>query len=51
MRYGSDDATNFSVEVHKTLALEAYKASTYLAKEREPSLFMMPNGKRIIRSF
>jgi ribonucleoside-diphosphate reductase alpha chain len=34
MRYGSDDATNFSVEVHKTLALEAYKASTYLAKER-----------------
>ena len=36
MRYGSDDATSFSVEVHKTLALEAYKASTYLAKERGP---------------
>jgi ribonucleoside-diphosphate reductase alpha chain len=36
LRYGSDDATNFSVEVHKTLALEAYKASTYLAKERGP---------------
>jgi ribonucleoside-diphosphate reductase alpha chain len=34
LRYGSDDATTFSVEVHKTLALEAYKASTYLAKER-----------------
>ena len=34
LRYGSDDATSFSVEVHKTLALEAYKASTYLAKER-----------------
>jgi ribonucleoside-diphosphate reductase alpha chain len=34
MRYGSDEATTFSVEVHKTLALEAYKASTYLAKER-----------------
>jgi len=34
LRYGSDDATNFSVEVHKTLALEAYKSSTYLAKER-----------------
>ncbi|MGD0754416.1 MAG: adenosylcobalamin-dependent ribonucleoside-diphosphate reductase [Bacteroidales bacterium] len=34
MKYGSDEATNFSVEVHKTLALEAYKASTYLAKER-----------------
>ena len=34
LRYGTDDATSFSVEVHKTLALEAYKASTYLAKER-----------------
>ncbi|MCX6256105.1 MAG: adenosylcobalamin-dependent ribonucleoside-diphosphate reductase [Bacteroidia bacterium] len=34
MRYGSDEATNFSVEVHKTLALETYKSSTYLAKER-----------------
>lgn len=34
LRYGTDEATNFSVEVHKTLALEAYKASTYLAKER-----------------
>ena len=34
LRYGSDEATSFSVEVHKTLALEAYKASTYLAKER-----------------
>jgi ribonucleoside-diphosphate reductase alpha chain len=34
LRYGTDDATSFSVDVHKTLALEAYKASTYLAKER-----------------
>jgi len=34
LRYGSDEATNFSVDVHKTLALEAYKSSTYLAKER-----------------
>ncbi len=36
LRYGTDDATSFSVEVHKTLALEAYKSSTYLAKERGP---------------
>ncbi len=36
LRYGSDKATEFSVEVHKTLALEAYKSSTYLAKERGP---------------
>ena len=44
MRYGSDDATNFSVEVHKTLALEAYKASTYLAKER--GAFAIYNAER-----
>ena len=36
MRYGSDDATAFSTEVHKVLALEAYKSSTYLAMERGP---------------
>jgi ribonucleoside-diphosphate reductase alpha chain len=36
LRYGTDDATDFSVEIHKTLAVEAYKASTYLAKERGP---------------
>ncbi len=36
LRYGSEEATSFSAEVHKTLALEAYKSSTYLAKERGP---------------
>ncbi|MGI5914318.1 MAG: adenosylcobalamin-dependent ribonucleoside-diphosphate reductase [Bacteroidales bacterium] len=34
LRYGTEEATTFSVDVHKTLALEAYKSSTYLAKER-----------------
>ncbi len=34
LRYGSDDAIDFSIEVHKTLALEAYRASVYLAMER-----------------
>jgi ribonucleoside-diphosphate reductase alpha chain len=34
MRYGSDEAVNFSVDIHKTLTLESYKSSTYLAKER-----------------
>ncbi len=38
LKYGSDEAISFSVEVHKTLALEAYKSSTYLAKERGPFL-------------
>ncbi len=36
LRYGSREATDFSVEVHKILALETYKSSTYLAKERGP---------------
>jgi ribonucleoside-diphosphate reductase alpha chain len=36
LRYGSEEATDFSIEVHKMLALEAYKSSTYLAKERGP---------------
>ncbi|MCK9421649.1 MAG: adenosylcobalamin-dependent ribonucleoside-diphosphate reductase [Bacteroidales bacterium] len=33
-RYGSDEATNFSVEVHKILAIEAYRSSVTLARER-----------------
>lgn len=34
LRYGTKDATDFSVEVHKTLALAAYGSSVNLAKER-----------------
>ncbi len=34
LRYGSENATDFSVEVHKTLAVEAYRSSVYLAKDR-----------------
>lgn len=34
LRYGSEDAIDFSIEVHKTLAIEAYRSSVYLAKER-----------------
>ncbi len=33
-KYGTDVATDFSVEVHKMLALEAYRSSVTLAKER-----------------
>jgi ribonucleoside-diphosphate reductase alpha chain len=36
LRYGTDDATDFSTEVHKTLAIEAYKGSVMLAQERSP---------------
>lgn len=34
MRYGSSEAIDFSVYVHKTLALEAYRSSTEMAEER-----------------
>ncbi|RIH66324.1 adenosylcobalamin-dependent ribonucleoside-diphosphate reductase [Mariniphaga sediminis] len=34
LQYGSDIATDFSEEIHKTVALEAYRSSTFLAKER-----------------
>lgn len=36
LRYGSDEAIEFSTEVHKTLAVNAYKSSVTLAKERGP---------------
>ena len=34
LRYGTQEATDFSVEVHKTLALAAYRSSVVMAKER-----------------
>lgn len=34
LRYGSDIATDFSEEIHKTVTLEAYRSSVNLAKER-----------------
>ena len=34
LTYGSPNAIDFSVELHKTLALEAYRSSVELAKER-----------------
>lgn len=34
LRYGTSDATNFSVDVHKTLAIQVYSASADLAAER-----------------
>ena len=34
LRYGTDEATEFSVGVHKALALAAYRSSVNMAKER-----------------
>lgn len=35
-RYGTEGATNFSTEVHKLLAIEVYRSSVELAKDRGP---------------
>ncbi|MFP4662955.1 MAG: adenosylcobalamin-dependent ribonucleoside-diphosphate reductase [Bacteroidales bacterium] len=34
LRYGTDEATDFSEEVHKTIAIEAYRSSVTMAKDR-----------------
>ena len=34
LRYGTQEATDFSVSVHQTLALNAYRSSVTMAKER-----------------
>ena len=34
LRYGTEEATEFSEQVHKTIALEAYHSSVNMAKER-----------------
>lgn len=33
-RYGSEEATDFAVKIQKTLAVEAYRSSVHLAKDR-----------------
>ena len=50
LRYGTEEATEFSEQVHKTVALEAYRSSVNMAKERVHSKFTMQNAKRTIRS-
>ena len=44
LRYGSEIAIDFSEEIHKTTALEAYRSSVYLAKDRGP--FKMYSAER-----
>jgi ribonucleoside-diphosphate reductase alpha chain len=44
LRYGTPEATAFSVEVHKTLALSAYRSSVMMAKER--GAFKVYDAKR-----
>lgn len=44
LRYGSDEGIEFSVNLHKTLAIEAYRASVQTAKER--GAFAIYDSKR-----
>lgn len=44
LRYGTDEATEFSVRVHRMLAVEAYRASTKMAAER--GAFPIYNAER-----
>ena len=44
LEYGSENGIDFSVEVHKTLAIEAYRSSMIMAKER--GQFTIYNAKR-----
>ena len=50
LRYGSDQAIEFSVGVHKTLALNVYRASVALAKERGAFPIYDPLRKKKILS-
>jgi ribonucleoside-diphosphate reductase alpha chain len=44
LRYGTDEATDFSEEVHKQIALAAYRSSVEMAKER--GAFEIYNAER-----
>ena len=48
LRYGSDEGTDFSVKVHKTLKLEAYRSSVIMAKER--GAFPIYNSERELKN-
>ncbi|TVQ09933.1 MAG: adenosylcobalamin-dependent ribonucleoside-diphosphate reductase [Bacteroidetes bacterium] len=43
-RYGTPEASDFSVKIHKTLAIEAYRSSAIMAGERGP--FTVFDAKR-----
>lgn len=46
LRYGSDIANDFSIEVHKNLALAAYRASMELAQVRGPFKIFNPEKEK-----
>ena len=44
LRYGTQEATDFSVDIHRTLALNAYRSSVTMAQER--GVFEIYDAKR-----
>lgn len=44
LRYGTDEATDMAESIQRTLAIEAYRSSVYMAKER--GAFEIYNAKR-----
>ncbi len=48
LTYGSENATDFSVEVHRTIAIEAYRGSVLLAKER--GAFLIYDSQREMKN-
>lgn len=44
LRYGTEEATDFSEKVHRTIAIEAYRSSVNMAKER--GAFEIYNSER-----
>ncbi len=50
LRYGTEEATEFSEKVHKTVALSAYRSSVEMAKNAVHSKYITANVKRTTRS-
>ena len=48
LTYGTDTANEFATEVHKTLAIEAYRSSVNMAKERMPFMIYDSQREKII---
>ncbi|MGC9330710.1 MAG: adenosylcobalamin-dependent ribonucleoside-diphosphate reductase [Bacteroidales bacterium] len=46
LRYGTDNATDFSETIHQTMAIEAYHSSVNMAKERGPFPIFDPQREK-----
>ncbi|MDA3819368.1 MAG: adenosylcobalamin-dependent ribonucleoside-diphosphate reductase [Candidatus Delongbacteria bacterium] len=46
LRYGTDSATDFSETIHQTIAIEAYRSSVDMAKDRGPFQIFDPQREK-----